>query len=194
MIQFLTSVAYVISRYLHVVATAFLVGGTLFYLWVVPFAIAELKEESQRIVFARARLIFRWIVFVSALLLLISGAFIAARSMWIYRGEQIPIFRQMAQLSHPGTTSTPALDHPSIFEKPAVWYLLHLSVAIISLIIAVALVRGGRPPQAPVSWMRLNFVLLMLAILLAAMSRNARQRLFESIKPVASPLPADMRE
>jgi len=194
MIDLLTSAAYVLSRYLHIIATAFLVGGTLFYLWVVPFAIAELKDESQRIVFARARIVFRWIVFISAMLLLISGAFITARSMWIYRGEQIPIFRQMAQLSHPGKVSTPALDHPTIFEKPALWFLLHLAVALISLIIAIALVRGGRPPLAPVYWMRLNFVLLLLAIFLAAMSRNARQRLFESIKPVTSPVPAEIRE
>jgi hypothetical protein len=141
-----------------------------------------------------SRLVFRWIVFVSALLLLISGAFMTARSMWIYRGEQIPIFKQMAQLSHPGAVSTPVLDRPTVFDKPALWFLLHLSVALISLIIAVALVRGGRPPLAPVSWMQLNFVLLLLVVFLAAMSRNARQRLFESIKPISSPLPAEMRE
>lgn len=193
MIETLTSVAYVACRYLHIVATALLVGGTLFYLWVVPFAIGELKDESQLIVFARARLVFRWIVFISALLLLISGAVITARSMPMYRDEEIPIFRELAREIHPSAPPTELLDHPSIFERPALWYVLHAAAAVLCLMIAVALVRGGRPPAAPLKWMRLNFILLMLAILFAVMSRNARQRLFESIKPFAS-APADIHE
>jgi hypothetical protein len=194
MIETLTSVAFVTSRYLHVVATAMIVGGTLFYLWVVPFAIHELKEESQKTVFARARLVFRWIVFISALLLLFSGAFITARRMWIYRGEQIPMFRAMARVSNPTAPPTQTLDHPTIFDRPTLWFSLHLAGAALCLIIAIALVRGGRPPQAPVFWMRLNFILLLVTILLAVMSRNAGQRLFESIRPAASPLPSEVRE
>jgi hypothetical protein len=194
MIDQLTSAVYVLSRYVHIVATALLVGGTGFYLWVVPFAIAELKEESQLIVFARARLIFRRVVFTSALLLLISGALITARSLWIYRGEQISVFREMAKLTRPTAPPTAALDHPSLFERPALWVSLHAAFGVACLIIAVALVRGGRPPSAPLSWMRLNFVLLMLAILLAVLSRNARQLLFESIRPVAGSIQVDTRE
>ena len=39
-----------------------LVGGFLFYEMVVPMAIADLKEEAQIAVFARARWVFRWII------------------------------------------------------------------------------------------------------------------------------------
>ncbi|MBV8781827.1 MAG: hypothetical protein JO353_10555, partial [Phycisphaerae bacterium] len=68
---------YVISRYFHLISMTLLVGGTLFYLWVVPTAIAELKEPH--IVFARARWVFRRVVFASVLLLLVTGAIITAR-------------------------------------------------------------------------------------------------------------------
>jgi hypothetical protein len=194
MIENLLIVAYVASHYLHVVAAALIVGGTLFYLWVVPFAIEELKEESQLLVFARARLVFRWMVFISAVLLLISGAFVTARSIATYRNEQIPLFRQMAEIRHPNAPPTQVLDHPPIFDRPALWFSLHVGVAILCLLIAVALVRGRTPPHAPLLWMRLNFVLLLLAILLASLTRNARQRLFESIQPYSDELPASVHE
>ena len=190
----LISVAYAASRYFHLIAAALIVGGTLFYLWVVPFAIGGLKEESQAIVFARARLVFRWIVFISALLLLFSGTFMTSRSIPIYHGEQIPLFRAMAQRLHPSAPPTQLLDHPGIFERPALWFVLHLAGALLCLIVAVALVRGARPPHAPVPWMRVNFVLLLLTILLAVIGRNARTRLFESIQPFNNELPSGLHE
>ena len=190
----LLSLANVGSQYVHIVAMALLVGGTLFYLWVVPFAIGELKEESQQIVFARARLIFRRVVFVAAVLLLFSGAFMAARSMLTYPGQMIPLFREIARLSHPNTPLPDSLAHPSVFDKPTLWFLLHVTTALTCLIIAVALVRGGRPPHAPISWMRVNFFLLMLVILFAIMARNARRRLFDSVRPVPTSLSVEIKE
>jgi hypothetical protein len=189
MIEILTSASFVAGRYFHLIAAALIVGGTLFYLWVVPFAIAELKEESQQIVFARARVVFRWIIFTSALLLLLSGAAMTARNLWIYQGKQIPLFREMARVSHPAAPPTEDLDHPSVLERPELWFTLHLVAALLCLIIAVALVRGGKPPHAPVTWMRVNFVLLLIAVFLAVMTRNARQLLFESVKPIIKPPP-----
>jgi hypothetical protein len=193
--EFLTLLAYVVSRYLHLVAAALIVGGTLFYLWVVPFAIAELKPESQQIVFARARLIFRRTVFVAAILLIISGAVIAGRGLWIYQGKQIPVLREAAMLSHPNSPPTHDLDHPDVFEKPALWFSLHVAASLLCLGIAIALVRGGRPPLAPITWMRINFALLLVTILLAVLTRNARQRLGDSVlKPLASPVPSEIHE
>jgi hypothetical protein len=194
MVDTLTSLVYVASQYVHLVAMALLVGGTVFYLWVVPFAIGELKEESQQIVFARARLVFRRVVFVAALFLLLSGAFMIARSMWTYTGQQAALFRDIAHLSNPTAPLPRVLEHPSIFEKPALWFALHVILAVICLLIAISLVRGGKPPHSPISWMRLNFFLLMLAILVAIMTRNARRTLFDSIRPVAKAVPSEMRE
>ena len=65
MLDLVVNVAYLLARYLHLIATTLLVGGTLFYVIVVPGAIAELKDESRLAVFARARWMFRWIVFGS---------------------------------------------------------------------------------------------------------------------------------
>jgi len=194
MVDTLTSLTYVASEYVHLVAMALLVGGTVFYLWVVPFAIAELKEESQQIIFARARLVFRRVVFVAVLLLLISGAFMTARSMWTYTGQQAALFRDIAHLSNPTAPVPYVLEHPSVFEKPALWFSLHVTLAVVCLLIAISLVRGGKPPHAPISWMRLNFFLLMLAILVAIMTRNARRTLFDSIRPVVTSLPTELRE
>ena len=182
MVEMAITVLYVAARYLHLVAMTLLVGGTLFYLWVVPTAIGELRETSSLAVFARARWVFRGIVFGSVIVLILSGALLASRSLWVYRGDQLSILRQVAALSnHP--RSTDVLDHPGIFEKPAIWFALHTVLGFVSLIIAVALVRGNRPPQSPLPWMRINFALLMLVILLAVLTRNARTLLFESVRP-----------
>jgi hypothetical protein len=194
MTETLTSVAYVGSQYVHIVAMALLAGGTVFYLWVVPFAIGELKDESQQIVFARARLFFRRIVFVAALLLLISGAFMIGRNLWTYGTQQITLFRDIARLSNPSAPLPDILEHPSILDKPFLWFTLHVATAFTCLLIAVALVRGGKPPHAPLSWMRLNFFLLMFTILLAVITRDARRRLFDSIRPVVRSYPAEMKE
>ena len=44
---------FLLSRYLHIVATTILVGGVLFHELIVPVAIADLKEEQKLAVFAR---------------------------------------------------------------------------------------------------------------------------------------------
>ncbi len=195
MIDSLISLIYVISRYLHIVAMAMILGGTVFYLLAVPFAIDELKVESQQVVFARARIIFRWVILLCTLVLLISGAILTARSMWVYRGDNIPLLRQMAIISHPDAPRTHDLDHPSIFEQPNVWYALHVAGALLCVLIAVALVRGGRPPTAPLPWMRLNLGLLLVTVLFAVLTRNARQQLFESIGATNnSPIPITAHE
>ena len=185
----LTAILYVSAHYFHLVTTTLLVGGTCFYLLIVPRAIDELREESQRIVFARARWLFRNVVLPSVVLLLITGAVLTVPNLWIYRGQQIHLFREMARLAHPDHPSVATLDDPSIFSRPAVWFILHAVVGIVTIVIAVLLVRGMIPPAAPLPWMRLNLFLLLVTILLACMTRNARQHLFESIRP-KGPIPA----
>jgi hypothetical protein len=107
----------------------------------------------------------------------------------VYRGGQLEILRQVARLqSHP--RSTDVLDHPGIFEWPAMWFVLHAVFGVVSLIIGIALVRGNRPPQSPLPWMRLNFIILMIVILLATLTRNARTRLFESVRPLSNLIPS----
>src|SRR5277367_5092229 len=63
-----------LSRWLHIVCTSLLVGGTLFYEFVIPKAIADLKEEAQLAVLGRVRWFFRNTVIFSTITLIISGS------------------------------------------------------------------------------------------------------------------------
>src|SRR5476649_1907153 len=75
-----------LNRWVHIVCTTALVGGTLFYEFVIPRAIEELKEETQLAVLGRVRWIFRQIVVVSAVLLVTSGAVSTWRIWPAYQG------------------------------------------------------------------------------------------------------------
>src|SRR6185437_1904781 len=75
-------ILFLLSRYIHIVCTTLLVGGTLFYEMVVPAAIADLKEEQQLSVFARARWMFNGVVWTSVILLLLSGI-VSSRRHWL---------------------------------------------------------------------------------------------------------------
>ena len=57
-----------LNRWLHIVCTALLVGGTLFYEFIIPKAIEDLKEESQLAVLGRVRWFFGQVVIFSALI------------------------------------------------------------------------------------------------------------------------------
>src|SRR5207245_2611809 len=69
----LYDIVYPLSRWLHIVCTTLIVGGTLFFELVLPIAIEDLKREQQLYVFARARLVFRWVVWIGVAGLLLSG-------------------------------------------------------------------------------------------------------------------------
>ena len=153
-----------ISRYLHIACTTVLVGGTLFYEMVVPQAIDELKTEQQLDVFGRARWVFRRLVWISAVLLLVSGA-ISTRKHWAsYQAEPVVY----------GAMSDPADESPSVFRRPGWWWAAHASTGILTVLIAVYLTTVSRPPDHPIGWMRLNLVILLIVIFLASATRHAR--------------------
>src|SRR5205823_2016267 len=159
-----------LSRYIHVVATAILVGGTLFYEMVVPVAIGELKTEQQLAVFARMRWVFRWLVYGSAIALLLTGGVSIYRNLNVLDGDYE---RFLASISSPQIVES--LKHASWFNRPLIWFVAHLASGLLSLVIALMLVSGGRPPDRPLQWMKINLFFLLLAIFLASGSRNARQ-------------------
>ena len=53
--ELISAVGFLITRYLHIVCTAFLVGGTLFYEMVVPVAVGDMTEGQQLAVMGRSR-------------------------------------------------------------------------------------------------------------------------------------------
>jgi peptidoglycan/LPS O-acetylase OafA/YrhL len=155
-----------ISRYLHIACTTVLVGGTLFYEMVMPAAIDELKTEQQLDVFGRARWVFRRLVWISAVLLVLSGA-VATRAHWAtYRDEPYPPARPPSGMALEGA--------PSVLRRPGWWWAAHVSTGGLAVLIAVYLTTVARPPDHPIGWMRLNLVILLLVIFLATAARHVR--------------------
>src|SRR4051812_5565497 len=167
---------YLVSRYVHIVATTLIVGGTLFYEMVVPVAIGELKTEVQLALFARMRWVFRWVVYSSAIALLVTGGSSVYRNVNVLDGRFVRVMEQNA-----GTEKIQALQDSSILNRPKIWFIAHFVAGTLSLIISVMLVHGGRPPERPIQWMRLNLFILLVAIFLASASRGARQNLFQTV-------------
>src|SRR3954468_21888127 len=79
---------FIVNRYLHIVCTMVIVGGTLFFEWIIPVATGELKPEQQMLVFGRARWSFKSLVWVCAILIVISGIVSSARRWHDYNVQQ----------------------------------------------------------------------------------------------------------
>lgn len=149
----LTHILFVTMRWLHIVCTTLVVGGTLFFEFVVPIAIEDLKKEQQLATFGKARWVFKRVIVASAALLLVSGS--------------VSLFRQWNTYSRPDTQ--PALC----------WSAAHVLLGIIGLGIALVLTTRRRPPNHQVGWMRINLVILLLAIFAANGARHVRLRTME---------------
>jgi uncharacterized membrane protein len=134
-------------RWLHIVCTTLLVGGTLFYEFVIPKAIEDLKEETQLAVLGRVRWIFRQIVIFSAVILIISGSISMYHQWPLYHGE---------------------------FKQVMFWLYLHLAIGALSLIVAVFAMIRTRAPRQPLIWLRINFVILLIVIFIVAVARHLR--------------------
>ncbi|HYE19647.1 MAG TPA: hypothetical protein VEA69_14440 [Tepidisphaeraceae bacterium] len=144
----LRHILYVTARWLHVVCTTLVVGGTLFFEFVVPVAIEDLKKEQQMAVFGKARWVFRRVVWVCAVLLLLSGA-VTLQRMWdVYDSER--------------------------FRASMPYALAHVGIGIVALGLALLLTARGRPPEHALLWLRITLVLLLLTILAATLTRHIR--------------------
>jgi uncharacterized membrane protein len=153
MAEWLNDIVYPINRWLHIVCTTLIVGGTLFFELVLPIAIEDLKREQQLYVFARARWVFRWVVWISVAGLLLTGG-IGLQRMWqTYQTQAFSIIRW--------------------------WAATHMLVGATALVIGLLLTIGRRPPEDPVRWMRLNLVILLVAIFLGSATRHFQLTLWE---------------
>lgn len=144
--NWLNDVLFPVLRWLHMVSMTLIVGGTLFFELVLPVAIEDLKREQQLYVFARARLVFRWVVWLGVAGLVLSGL-AALYHMW--HAYQSPAFAFILR-----------------------WAVAHMALGTVSLIIALLLTIGHRPPEDPVRWMRLNVVILLVVIFVGAATRH----------------------
>ncbi len=64
--------------------------------------------------------------------------------------------------------------------------MAHALVAAAALAIAIGLILGGTPPRYPLVWMRINLLVLMVAIFLASTTRHMRLRLIETHLPAGT--------
>ncbi|MGD0388135.1 MAG: hypothetical protein ABSC42_04185 [Tepidisphaeraceae bacterium] len=177
---FLYMLLFLFARYLHIVCATVLIGGTLFYEMVVPPAIDELKQEQQLFIFARARWFFKWIVWVCAALILISGV-IGTYGHWAE-------YNQESAYHLPPTGLGQAQTIPlAPMARPGWWWAAHASCGILAMIIAVSLTIGKVPPSQPIRWMRLNLVILLLVMFLATATRQTRLEAGSVNHPTASP-------
>jgi len=167
---------FLLSRYVHIVATTLIVGGTLFFEMVVPLAIGELKTEVQLALFGRMRWLFRWVVYTSTVALIVTGSVSLYRNWSVMDGSYVHLLNQLS-----GEQTIQAMQDASILNRPRCWFVAHLVTGALSIVISVLLVSGGRPPDRPLQWMRLNLLVLMLAIFVGSASRGARQNLFQPL-------------
>jgi uncharacterized membrane protein len=149
----LYDIVYPLSRWLHIVCTTLIVGGTLFFELVLPIAIEDLKREQQLYVFARARLVFRWVVWIGVAGLLLSGV-VSLQRIW-----------KPYQLEELGDVGG--------------WAFAHIGLGAIGMIVGLLLTIGRAPPENPVRWMRLNLMVLLVAIFLGSATRHYQMRLTE---------------
>ncbi|HEV8607598.1 MAG TPA: hypothetical protein VGQ99_19845 [Tepidisphaeraceae bacterium] len=149
----LYDIVYPLSRWLHIVCTTLIVGGTLFFELVLPIAIEDLKREQQLYVFARARLVFRWVVWIGVIGLLISGG-VSLYRMW--RPYQLEEFGYVSR-----------------------WAFSHVGLGALGMVVGLLLTIGRQPPENPVRWMRLNLVILLVVIFLGSATRHFQLSLTE---------------
>jgi len=178
MSYFWSNLFFLLSRYLHIVCTTLLVGGTLFYEMVVPIAIDDLKAPQQLSVFGRARWVFRWIVWLSAGLLVFSGIVSAYRHASIYDTDGAAVVSQANGQPIPTSART------RLAMRSGWWMAAHAGAGLIAVIVALFLTLGRRPPQNPVRWMRMNLIILLVVIFLGSATRHVRLLITESAAKV----------
>ena len=174
MAQTLLEFAFILNRYVHIVCTTVIVGGTLFYELIVPVAIGELKHEQQLSVFGRARWSFKTIMWSCALLLIVSGVVSTIR-LW-----------------HEYTAGETIAQHAATgIHRPGWWWVAHVSTGLIALVVAVSLMTVRRPPDYPLYWMRVSLTILLVVIFLGTVARHMRMWNREAARAVP---PASVRE
>jgi uncharacterized membrane protein len=146
--DWLQDILYVSMRWLHVVATTLIVGGTLFFEFVIPIAIEDFKSEQRLTVLGRARWVFKRVVVAAAFLLLVSGATSVYRMWDVYRD--------------------PAYKFSGYFAA------IHAAIGVLALVVALALTVPRSPPDRPIGWMRINLGILLVALLAATLARHVR--------------------
>lgn len=163
--EWLFNIIFPVERWLHIIASTFLIGGTLFYEFVMPIALEDLKDEHQLAVFARVRWAFARVVWFSVIVLIVTGVLSSLRHQHGYEVE---------------------------FPQSGPWWIGHVALGLFSLAAALRLTLSRRMP--PMSWMRMNLVFLLVVVFLATTSRHVRMTLREKMDRGAQVQPHQLRQ
>jgi hypothetical protein len=154
------NVIFPINRWIHLVASTLIVGGLLFFEFVVPLATADLGQEHQHAVFGRARWVFRRVVWISFFALILSGAFSTWRMWFIYTTDERIIGDRFWLGSRP-------------------WVYLHIALGFLGLLMALRVTSTRRVQSHPVGWMRAILVILLASMFIVSVARQVRLRIRE---------------
>lgn len=157
----LANIGYLIARYGHVVASMLLIGGLLFHEMVVPLALADEKEESQRAIFARARWSFQRIGWGCIILILLSGA--------VMSSARLPSYLHQEYFG--GETLTGIVGRPlPMGLRTGWWWVAHTSAGVMALVIAIYVLSSTRPLAHPITWLRLDLMVLLVVVFLGSVT------------------------
>lgn len=169
--SWLVNSVFPVVRWLHMVATTLLVGGVLFFEFVVPLATADLTEQQQLAVFGRARWVFRKIVWFSIICLILTGALSAWRQWWLYRVD--------------------AQQAGGFWYGSFPWAAGHVVLALLAFAMVLRVTATRKLLGHPVGWLQATMVVLLVSMFVVSVARHVRLRLRE-LREIHN-LPHDVR-
>lgn len=154
------NLGYLIARYGHIVSAMVLIGGLMFQEMVVPLALSDEREENRLALFARTRWSFRRIVWSCIALSLLSGAVMSYHRVPIYMQQEYSVADMGGGFPH-------ALP---IGLRTGWWWVAHVSTGVMAMMIALYVIAGDRPIAHPISWLRLDLVMLLVVVFLGSIT------------------------
>jgi len=137
----------IFSRWLHVMAACLAIGGAFFLRFLLPAGTAALPAEEREGVLLRCRRVFKIVVHSSILFLILSGSYNAWKNFKWY-------------------STNPPLMH-GLFG-------FHLILALLIFGISLWLLAGRELKRNHRTWMKVNLVLMFLAVAAASSLKWAR--------------------
>src|SRR5690349_9563054 len=149
----------ILFRYLHVVTACLAVGGAFFIRFLLPIGTRDLDAENKDFVLLRSRRAFKMVIHPAMLTFIVSG---------IYNSWRL----------FPQYKANPPMLH-------SLWGT-HILIALIIFGISIYLLKGVEPPRKHRGWMKVNFVLMLLAVLVASSLKWAREHENPRVKPAVN--------
>jgi uncharacterized membrane protein len=137
----------VLSRWLHVISAALIIGGLFFIRLILPLGLAQADPASREAVFLRCRRAYKMTVHPCILFLLLTGAFNTWRA-W-------PDYKLNTKLMH-------GLWGP------------HLLLGLVAIVISLIALAPKQPPRWHKTAAAANLVILFLAVAVASTLKFVR--------------------